>query len=62
MLDQANRSGARLVRATYIGGHSLDDGSSVHFYAVARTQASGPDATVPYVFTLDSDGKIDRID
>jgi hypothetical protein len=61
MLDQAIRSGTRLIRATYIGSYPLD-GGSMHFYVVVRTQASGPDATAPFVFTLDSDGKIDRID
>jgi hypothetical protein len=63
-LEAGLQSGAKLEQLNYIGGQSLPDGTSMHFYVVA--QRSGPnrgDAVdyVPYTFILNRVGKIDKV-
>jgi hypothetical protein len=62
-MDQAKQAGAQLEQVTYIGGQAFPDGTSMHFYTVlTRGPQSRADAEpVPYVFTLDSSGKIVRV-
>jgi hypothetical protein len=62
-MDQAKQAGAQLEQVTYIGGQAFPDGTSMHFYTVlTRGPQSRTDAEpVPYVFTLDSSGKIVRV-
>jgi hypothetical protein len=62
-MDQAKQAGAQLEQVTYIGGQAFPDGSSMHFYTVlTRGPQSRADAEpVPYVFTLDTTGKIVRV-
>ncbi|MFN8521512.1 MAG: hypothetical protein U0821_00210 [Chloroflexota bacterium] len=61
--DQAKQAGAKFESATYVGGESLPDGTSMHFYvAVIRSgQTRGEADYIPYVFTLDRGGKINQV-
>ncbi len=61
-VQAARQGGIRLEEATYIGGRILPDGTSVQFYLVAvRPQPQADVAYVPYTFTLDRAGKIEKI-
>ena len=66
-LDRAKEVGRRIEQAQYIGGYPIPNGS-MHVYIVlqapARSASSqrGDVAYIPYVFTLDSDGKIERVE
>ena len=62
-MEQAKQAGAQLEQIQYIGGQSLPDGTSMHFYTVlTRGPQSRSEAEyVPYVFTLDRAGKISRV-
>ncbi|HZT06668.1 MAG TPA: hypothetical protein VFC51_06530 [Chloroflexota bacterium] len=61
-LDRVREIGSRIDRVQYIGGYPIPSGS-MQFYVVARTNPSSSDATyIPYVFTLDTKGKIDRVE
>jgi hypothetical protein len=66
-LDRAKEVGRRIEQAQYIGGHPIPNGS-MHMYVVlqAPARAAGSErgdvAYVPYVFTLDSQGKIERVE
>jgi hypothetical protein len=62
-MEQAKQAGAQLSGITYIGGQSLPDGSSMHFYLVSTRspQTRGEAEFVPYVFTLDKSGKIAQV-
>jgi len=76
-LDRLRELGARIERVQYIGGSQLPSGS-MHFYLIARTSRGSDDlprsrfissATaqndltyLPYVFTLNERGKIDRVE
>ena len=61
-MDAAKQRGAQIAEMSYIGGKSLPDGTSMQFYLVGTRQQSG--ATIdyqPYMFTLDRDGKIAKV-
>ena len=61
-LDRARDSGTRIEQARYVGGSLIPDGS-LHFYVVTRSvRARNEISYVPYIFTLDSRGKIDQVD
>jgi hypothetical protein len=66
-LDRAKEVGRRIEQAQYIGGYPIPNGS-MHMYIVlqAPARAAGSErgdvAYVPYVFTLDSQGKIERVE
>ena len=62
-MDQAKQAGAQLDQVTYIGGQALPDGTSLHFYTVLTRgpQSRSEPEYVPYVFTLDTTGKIIRV-
>jgi hypothetical protein len=62
-LDRARQGGVHVDQFTYVGGHTLPDGTSLQFYVVAmRGFAGRPDVEyVTYIFTLDRSGKITRI-
>jgi hypothetical protein len=65
-LDRAREVGRRIEQAQYIGGYPIPNGS-MHFYIVMQTgprsSTSRGDVTyVPYVFTLDAQGKIERVE
>jgi hypothetical protein len=61
-MDAAKQRGVQVAEMSYIGGKSLPDGTSMQFYLVGIRQQSG--ATVdyqPYMFTVDRDGKIAKV-
>ena len=61
-LDESRQSGSQIQQVQYVGAYPIPNGS-MHFYVIARAGRSRGDvAYVPYVFTLDSAGKIERID
>jgi hypothetical protein len=61
-LDQSRQNGSAIQGVQYVGAHPIPNGS-MHFYVISRAgRTRGDVAYVPYVFTLDSTGKIERID
>lgn len=60
-LNQARQAGIRYGQFTYVGGRPLASGESIHFYLVEVVGPAGEVEQVPYIFTLDSEGKIVRV-
>lgn len=62
-LDFTRQQGVKLEQAWYVGGRSLPDGTSYHFYLVRAQSPLTPGEVeyVPYTFVLDRAGKISRI-
>ena len=61
-MQTAKDHGIRLEEISYIGGKSLPDGTSMQFYLVGIRQQSKSDLDYqPYMFTLDRDGKIAKV-
>jgi hypothetical protein len=61
-LDAAKQHGVSLEEISYIGGKALPDGTSMQFYLVGiRQQPSANIDYQPYMFTLDSGGKIAKV-
>ena len=61
-LEQQRAAGFSLEDVSYVGGRALPDGTSLHFYLVALRPSRGtPVRYVPYTFTVDSDGKIVKV-
>jgi hypothetical protein len=61
-MDAARQKGIKLEDVSYIGGKTLPDGSSMQFYLVGiRQQARSDIDYQPYMFTLDRDGKIAKV-
>ncbi len=61
-MDTAKQRGVKLEEVSYIGGKALPDGTSMQFYLVGvRTQARSDVDYQPYMFTLDRDGKIAKV-
>lgn len=62
-MDAAKQKGVLLMETSYIGGKSLPDGTSMQFYLVGiRPQAGSSSIDYqPYMFTLDRDGKIAKV-
>jgi hypothetical protein len=61
-LEQSQQNGNVIQGVQYVGAHLIPNGS-MHFYVISRAGRSRGDvAYVPYVFTLNSQGKIERID
>jgi hypothetical protein len=61
-MDAAKQQGVQLAEVSYIGGKSLPDGSSMQFYLVGIRQQTRSDLDYqPYMFTLDRDGKIAKV-
>lgn len=61
-MDSAKQHGVRLEEVSYIGGKALPDGSSMQFYLIGvRQQARSDIDYQPYMFTLDRDGKIAKV-
>jgi hypothetical protein len=62
-LEVARERGSRLGDISYVGGKSLPDGTSLQFYVVS-TQGPTNRADVEfvtYIFTLDRNGKISKV-
>jgi hypothetical protein len=61
-LDQTRQNGNQIQGVNYVGSYPIPNGS-MHFYVISRGGRARSDvAYVPYVFTLDATGKIERID
>jgi hypothetical protein len=61
-MEAARQRGFKLEDYSYIGGKSLPDGTSMQFYLVSVRQQQRPDLDYqPYMFTLDRDGKIAKV-
>jgi len=61
-MNTAKQKGVTLEEISYIGGKSLPDGTSMQFYLVGiRQQARSDIDYQPYMFTLDRDGKIAKV-
>jgi hypothetical protein len=61
-MDTAKQRGVQITETSYIGGKSLPDGTSMQFYLVGVRQQSGTNIDYqPYMFTLDHDGKIAKV-
>src|SRR5437763_17221957 len=61
-MDAARQKGVQLAETSYIGGKSLPDGTSMQFYLVGIKQQTGSSIDYqPYMFTLDRDGKIAKV-
>jgi hypothetical protein len=61
-MQAAKDHGIKLEEISYIGGKSLPDGTSMQFYLVGiRQQAKSDLDYQPYMFTLDRDGKIAKV-
>ena len=55
-------SGIKLEEVSYVGGKALPDGTSMQFYLVGIRQQTRSDIDYqPYMFTLDRDGKIAKV-
>jgi hypothetical protein len=58
----ARQQGANVQEVSYVGGRQLPDGTSLQFYLVAMKAAqTGTVEYRPYLFTLDTTGKISRV-
>lgn len=57
-LDMMRQSGVQHIGHRYIAGGDLDNGRSVHVYAVTFAQGGQAAPQVPMTFTLDKSGKI----
>ena len=61
-MESARQRGFRLEDYSYIGGKTLADGTSMQFYLVSVRQQQRADLDYqPYMFTLDRDGKIAKV-
>jgi hypothetical protein len=61
-MDSAKQSGTKLEEISYIGSRPLPDGTSTQFYLVGIRQKARSDLDYqPYMFTLDRDGKIAKV-
>ena len=61
-MEAARQQGIHVEDVSYVGGKSLPDGSSMQFYLVGVRQQSRSDLDYqPYMFTLDRDGKIAKV-
>ncbi len=61
-MDAAKQRGVQIAEMSYIGGKSLPDGTSMQFYLVGVRQQAGSNLDYqPYMFTLDRDGKIAKV-
>ncbi len=61
-MDAARQRGVQIAETSYIGGKSLPDGTSMQFYLVGIRQQTGSNVDYqPYMFTLDRDGKIAKV-
>ena len=59
--DNARRRGLQYVHYDYIGGVKLEDGRSMYFYTIDLA-LNTQHAKFPFVFTADTEGKIEDID
>lgn len=60
-MEAARQQGIKLEEISYVGGKALPDGTSMQFYLVGVRQQARDIDYQPYMFTLDRDGKIAKV-
>jgi hypothetical protein len=61
-METAKSQGIKLEEVSYIGGKVQPDGTSIQFYLIGIRQQARSDLDYqPYMFTLDRDGKIAKV-
>jgi len=61
-MEAAKSQGVKLEEVSYIGGKAQPDGTTIQFYLVGIRQPPRSDIDYqPYMFTLDRDGKIAKV-
>jgi hypothetical protein len=61
-MESAKQQGIKLEDVQYIGSKAMPDGTSFQFYLVGVRQAAKADIDYqPFMFTLDRDGKIAKV-
>jgi hypothetical protein len=61
-MEAAKSQGVKLEEVSYIGGKAQPDGTTIQFYLVGIRQPPRSDVDYqPYMFTLDRDGKIAKV-
>jgi hypothetical protein len=61
-METARSQGIKLEEVSYIGGKLQPDGTSIQFYLIGIRQQTRSDLDYqPYMFTLDRDGKIAKV-
>jgi hypothetical protein len=61
-MEAAKSQGVKLEEVSYIGGKAQPDGTSIQIYLVGIRQPPRSDIDYqPYMFTLDRDGKIAKV-
>jgi len=61
-METAKSQGIKLEEVSYIGGKVQPDGTSIQFYLIGIRQQTRSDLDYqPYMFTLDRDGKIAKV-
>ncbi len=61
-MESARSQGVKLEEVSYIGGKAQSDGTSIQFYLVGIREPPRSDIDYqPYMFTLDRDGKIAKV-
>jgi hypothetical protein len=61
-MEMAKSQGIKLEEVSYIGGKAQPDGTSIQLYLIGIRQQARSDLDYqPYMFTLDRDGKIAKV-
>jgi hypothetical protein len=60
-METARQQGVKLEEISYVGGKALPDGTSMQFYLVGIRQQARDIDYQPYMFTLDRNGKIAKV-
>ena len=63
-LTEIRNKGTRFEDAVFVGGYPLQDGHHLYFYVVSARNISkaGELQQIPFVFTVDRDGKISKVE
>jgi hypothetical protein len=61
-IDQAKQAGRIFRRAEYVFGKRLSDGRAIYVYILTGVSPSGETREIPYLFTVNTAGKIESID
>ena len=63
-LDQLRQQGGQFGEVVYVGGYPMQDGGRFYFYVLSVRNAGQPGQVqqVPFVFTVDRDGKIAKVE
>jgi hypothetical protein len=61
-LDASRQRGTRIEQAQYIGSYAIPNGKMAFYVVMQSSGGRGSVSYVPYTFTLDAAGKIDRVE